>query len=111
MNIVKGIHHKTSIEDILISILQVAIVATIIGIVALVAADAWMREDIARVEKLKRHFYEVSMSRDAAVPAHPTGVRPNYGEPSEPRTRVFQDTGISVTSGMGYDLRKKERGK
>lgn len=111
MNIVKGIHHKRTIEDILISILQVAIVATIIGIIALVAADAWMREDIARVDKLKRHFYEVSMSRYAAGPSAPTGVRPNYGEPSEPRTHVFRDAGSSVTSGMGYDIRKKERVK
>lgn len=93
MNIVKGIHHKRTLEDILISLFQVAIVATIIGIVALVAADAWMREDIARVEKLKRHFYEVSLSKDAAGPAAPTGVRPNYGESSNPNVRHFQDAG------------------
>ena len=99
------------LEDLLVVFFQFAIVATIIGIVALVAADAWMKEDIARVEKLKQHFYDVAYSRAAAGPAAPTGVRPNYGEPSEPRTRVFQDASRSETSGMGYDLRKKERGK
>ena len=99
------------LEDYLITFFQVAIVATIIGIVALVAADAWMKEDIARVEKLKQHFYDVAYSRATLGPAAPTGVRPNYGDLAEPRTRVFQDASRSETSGMGYDLRKKERGK
>ena len=80
-----------NLEDYLITFFQVAIVATIIGIVALVAADAWMKEDIARVEKLKQHFYDVSMSTDVSPPRAPTGVKPNYGAPSEPKTRVFAD--------------------
>ena len=80
-----------NLEDYLITFFQVAIVATIIGIVALVAADAWMKEDIARVEKLKQHFYDVSMSTDVSPPRAPTGVKPNYGAPSEPRVRYFQD--------------------
>jgi hypothetical protein len=80
-----------NLEDYLITFFQVAIVATIIGIVALVAADAWMKEDIARVEKLKRHFYDVAMSTDVSPPKAPTGVKPNYGAPSEPKTRVFAD--------------------
>ena len=80
-----------NLEDYLITFFQVAIVATIIGIVALVAADAWMKEDIARVEKLKRHFYDVSMSTDVSPPKAPTGVKPNYGAPAAPKTRVFAD--------------------
>jgi hypothetical protein len=99
------------VEDYLITFLQVAIVATILGIVALVAADAWMKEDIARVEKLKQHFYDVAHARATVGTAAPTGVRPNYGEPSEPKVRYFQDAGRSATSGMGYDARKRERGK
>lgn len=93
MNIVKGIHHKRNLEDLLISVFQVAIVATIIGIVALVAADAWMKEDIARVEKLKQHIYDVAYGKATYGPATPTGVRPNYGDLAEPKTRVFQDAG------------------
>jgi hypothetical protein len=110
MNLVHGIHHKRSLEDILISVMQGAIVTLILFIVALVAADAWIKEDIARVEKLKQHLYEVAYARATVGPAAPTGVRPNYGEPSEPKVRLFQDVGRSVTSGMGYDARKRERG-
>ena len=111
MNLIQGIHHKRSLEDILISVFQVAIVATTIGIVALVAADAWMKEDVARVEKLKQHVYDVAYGRATVGPAAPTGVRPNYGEPSEPKVRVFQDAGRKSTTGMGYDARRAERGK
>jgi hypothetical protein len=102
---------KFNLEDFLIGFLQVAIVATIIGIGAMWAADAWMREDIARVEKLKQHLYDVAYARATVGPAAPTGVRPNYGEPSEPRVRLFQDVGRSVTTGMGYDTRKRERSR
>ena len=102
---------KINLEDFLIRAFQVAIVALVLTIVALVGADAWIKEDIARVEKLKQHIYDVAYGRATRGPAAPTGVRPNYGETSEPRTQVFQDAGRSVTSGMGYDLRKKERGK
>lgn len=91
MNIVKGIHHKRNLEDIIISVFQVAIVATIIGIVALVAAEAWIKEDIARVEKLKQHVYDVAYGKATYGPAAHTGVRPNYGDLAEPRTKVFQD--------------------
>lgn len=82
---------NNKIENSLIRMFQIVIVGLILMLVALVAADAWIKEDIARVQKLKRHFYEVSMSVDAAGPAAPTGVRPNYGEPSEPKVRHFQD--------------------
>ena len=111
MNLIQGIHHKRTIEDILISVLQAAIVFTILGIVALVAVDAWVAEDITRVEKLQKHFYDVAMSTDVSPPRAPTGVKPNYGEPSEPKVRYFQDAGRSVTTGMGYDSRTRERGK
>ena len=99
------------VEDYLITFLQVAIVATILGIVALVAVEAWVAEDNARVVNLQKHFYDIAMSTDVSPPRAPTGVRPNYGEPSEPKVRYFQDAGRSVTSGMGYDARRAERGK
>lgn len=83
--------NKLKLEDILIRAFQGAIVTLILTIVALVAADAWMKEDIARVEKLKQHFYDVAMSTDVSPPKAPTGVKPNYGALSEPKTRVFAD--------------------
>jgi hypothetical protein len=102
---------KYNLEDILISVLQVGIVAAIIGIVALVAADAWVKEDILRVEKLKQHFYDVAYAHAVTGPAAPIGLKPNFGALSEPKTRAFQDAGRSSTSGMSFDKRKKERGK
>ena len=80
-----------NIEDIIVRTLQVAIVTLILTIVALVAVDAWVEEDIARVQKLKQHFYDVAYSRATVGPAAPTGVKPNYGALAEPKTRVFAD--------------------
>ena len=111
MKLVHGVHHKRSIEDYLITFMQVAIVATILGIVAIVAVDAWVEEDIARVQKLKQHFYDVAHARATVGPAAPTGVRPNYGDLSEPKVRHFQDASRSATTGMGYDARRAERGR
>ena len=79
------------LEDYLIGFFQVAIVAAIIGIVALVAADAWMKEDIARVEKLKKHVYEVAYGRATYGPAAPAEVRPNHGDLAKPKVTHFQD--------------------
>lgn len=69
-------------------------------------AQAFLQESEMRLERLQQH-----RGYRAESPAAPVNVRPNYGEPSTPRTRVFQDAGRDTTSGMGYDLRKKERGK
>ena len=91
MNLVKGIHHKGTFEDILISVFQVAIVSLILGIVAMVAVQAFIIEDDARIAKLKQHIYDVAYGRATVGPAAPTGVRPNYGALSEPKTRVFAD--------------------
>ena len=91
MNLVHGIHHKRTLEDILISVFQVAIVTLILFIVAMVAVDAYIADEDARIAKLKQHIYDVAYGRATVGPAAPTGVRPNYGEPSEPKTRVFQD--------------------
>jgi len=96
MNLIHGIHHKRDIEDIIISVLQAAIVATILGIVALVAVDAWVAEDNARVVNLQKHFYDIAMSTDVTPPRAPTGVKPNYGDLSEPKTRVFADTSVKA---------------
>ena len=111
MNIIQGQFHKRTLEDILISAFQVAIVTLILFIVALVAVDAWVDEDNARVVNLQKHFYDLAMSTDVSPPKAPTGVRPNYGEPSEPKVRYFQDASRKATTGMGYDARRAERGR
>ena len=82
---------RFDLEDFLISAFQVAIVTTILGIVALVAVEAWVAEDNARVVNLQKHFYDVAMSTDVSPPKAPTGVKPNYGAPSQPKVRHFQD--------------------
>jgi hypothetical protein len=65
------------VENCIIAVLQVAIVVTIIGIGALLAVDAWIAEDNARVVNLQKHFYDVAMSTDDSPPAAPRGVKPN----------------------------------
>jgi hypothetical protein len=92
MKLIHGIRHKRTLEDILISMLQVSVVTLILFIVALVAVEAWVAEDNARVVKLQKHFYDLAMSTDVTPPRAPTVVKPNYGDLSEPRTRVFQDS-------------------
>ena len=87
------------IENALIWFFQVAIVATIIGIVALVGVNAFIKEDIARVEKLKQHLYDVAFSRATVGPSAPTGLKPNYGDLSTPKTRVFADTSVKAKGG------------
>ena len=99
MNIIQGQFHKRTLEDILISAFQVAIVTLILFIVALVAVDAWVAEDNARVVNLQKHFYDIAMSTDVTPPKAPTGVRPNYGDLSEPKTRVFADTSVRAKGG------------
>jgi hypothetical protein len=96
MNIRQGIHHKRTVEDILISVLQGAIVTIILVIVALVAVDAFIKEDDARIAKLRQHFYDVAYSRSTVGPAAPTGLKTNYGALAEPKTRVFADTSVKA---------------
>ena len=96
MNLVHGIHHKRTIEDYLIAFFQFAIVTTILGIVALVAVEAWVAEDNARVVNLQKHFYDIAMSTNVTPPKAPTGVKPNYGALAEPKTRVFADTSVKA---------------
>ena len=98
------------VEDYLITFFQAAIVATILGIVAMVGVNAWIIEDDARIAKLKQHVYDVAYAR-AEGPKAPTGVRPNYGDLSEPKVRHFQDASRKATTGMGYDARRAERGR
>lgn len=109
MNITKGQFHKRTLEDHLITAFQVVIVALIIFVGALFGVNAWMREDIARVAKLKQHFYEVSLSTstDVTPPKPPAGVKPNYGESSapkptdlaKPKVTYFQDTSVKAKGG------------
>ena len=79
-------------EEFVISILQVAIVTLILTIVAMVAADAWVKEDTARVERLSRHIYEVALHRErATLEPTTTPAQPQPGDVAQPKTRVFQD--------------------
>ena len=85
MNISHGIHHKRTLEDIIITGLQVAIVFLIVTIGAMFAVDAWIKEDINRVAKLKEHIYGVTEQRSYAIP--------NPHDLANPKTRVFAEGG------------------
>ena len=91
MGIQRGIHHKKTLGELLTVSVQGAIVALILFVVAMVAVEAWEKEDVARVEKLQKHFYALAISRETLGPAAHTGVRPNFGESSEPKTNTYQD--------------------
>ena len=82
-----------------------------IGMLVATFVAEWIAEDNARVVNLQKHFYDIAMSTDVSPPKAPTGVKPNYGAPSEPKVRYFQDAGRNTTTGMGYDARRAERGK
>lgn len=96
------------IENALILFFQVAIVATIIGIGAMWAVDAWVTEDDARVAKLKQHFWDLAYSR-VEGPKAPTGLKPNYGASSEPKTRVFADASVK-SEAINRQTEKKREG-
>lgn len=98
------------IENALVLFFQVVIVATVLGVIALYAVDAWIKEDNERVMGLEERFYAMALARSYA-PAPPSNVRPNFGDLSEPKTRVFQDASRQASSGMGYDVRRAERGR
>jgi hypothetical protein len=74
------------VEEFVISILQVAIVTLILTIIAFVAADAWIKEDDARIAKLQQHLYDIALRHDP-VPAAP----PKPTDKAEPKVRYFQD--------------------
>jgi len=59
MGIIEGAYHKRTFEDRLITALQVAICALILFCIAMVAVDAWIAEDNARVLKLQQHFQQL----------------------------------------------------
>ena len=83
MNLTHGIHHKRTGLDYAIIAVQVAICAVVIGTVAFYFADAWVREDMARVAKLHEKFYGVTEQRTYAIP--------NPHDLATPRTRVFAE--------------------
>ena len=86
MNIVKGIHHKTTIEDRLILCLQWAICCLVIFIIAMFAVDALIAEEDSRVARLQQHLYDIALRHDP-VPAAP----PKPTDLAEPKVRYFQD--------------------
>lgn len=90
MNIRQGQFHRRT-DDVLVRIIQAAICAIILLALAMVGVDAWIKEDTARVAKLKKHIYDIALSRGTYGPAAPTGVRPRYDSLATPKTKVFQD--------------------
>jgi hypothetical protein len=54
---------KRNLEDTIIGCLTGAIAALILFILAMLFVDAWVKEDIERVERLKRHQYEIMMEQ------------------------------------------------
>jgi hypothetical protein len=87
MNLVKGIHHKPTLEDRLITFLQVTICTLILLIIALYAAYAWIAEDDARIAKLQQHLYDIALRHDP-VPAAP----PKPTDLAKPKVTYFQDS-------------------
>jgi hypothetical protein len=87
MNITQGQFHKPTLEDRLILFLQWAICCLVIFILALVAVEAWVAEDNARVVKLQQHLYDIALRHDP-VPAAP----PKPTDLAEPKVRYFQDS-------------------
>jgi hypothetical protein len=54
---------KRDLEDTIISCLTGAIAALILFCLAMLFVDAYVKEDIERVERLKRHQYEIMMEQ------------------------------------------------
>lgn len=72
------------------------------------------RQVFVEQARMAKHFYDLALSGDTTPPAPPTGLHPNYGEPSDRRLHFFTDTSVptrQTTSGMGYWERKKQRGR
>ena len=86
MNLVKGIHHKPTLEDRLILCLQWAICFLVIFIIAMFAVDALISEEDSRVARLQQHLYDIALRHDPvpAVPPQPTDL-------AKPKVTHFQD--------------------
>ena len=94
MNIKEGQFHKIHRNwlDYAILLVQVAICAVVIGTVAYYFADALVREDTARVEKLAQHIYDVALNRErATVEPTTTPAPPKPSDLAQPKVTHFQD--------------------
>lgn len=85
-------------------LLKFTVLCTIAIVGGYYAAEALVKEDMARVAKLEQHFYELALNR---APAPPQGLRLQPEALAVPKTTVFKD--VSESTGMGYDKRKAER--
>lgn len=106
MNLTQGQFHQRPswAETIWTWTIMVAILLPL----AYLFATTLARELELDEQKMARHIEGV-LYRSAPdyPPAAPTGVRV-----AEPKTRVFQDASVpQVSSGMGYDKRKRERSR
>ena len=97
MGISEGAYHKRTIEDYLITALQVAICALILFCIAMVAVDAWVAEDNARALKLQQHFQQL-------------GARGQiYSEPTERKLPTWGAEKKSHLVGTGHHSKKVQR--
>jgi hypothetical protein len=87
MNIKQGIHHKPTLEDRIILLLQWAICALVIFILAGAGINAWIIEDDARIAKLQQHLYDIALRHDTSsmAPPKPTDL-------AIPKTKAFQES-------------------
>jgi hypothetical protein len=90
MNITEGQFHKPRpswIETIWIGFIMCVLIIPL----AYMAADALVRELESDERKSIQRIEGLLYPADVTPPKVPTGVKPNYGDLAEPRTRVFQD--------------------
>jgi hypothetical protein len=79
---------NTRLENFLVHAFAITIIFVVCVALGYLFARAFIIEDVARVEKLERHFYGLALDR---APAPPQNVRPNFYDLAEPKTKVFQD--------------------
>lgn len=76
--------------DGLLWLVKVGIVVVVIGTLAYYGAEAFVKEDNARIRGLEQKWYDMALAR---TPHYPTSARPEPTDLVKPKTRVFQDAG------------------
>jgi hypothetical protein len=103
MNITQGQFHRkprpTWIETLWTWVLMLCLMVPL----------AWMfvtgleKQEFVDQARLAKHMDSIllqgQISTDVTPPKAPTGLKPNYGDLSEPRTRVFQDASSAKKGG------------
>jgi hypothetical protein len=92
MNTEKAKPRPSWIETIWIGFIMCVLILPL----AYMAADALVRELEADERKSIQRIESLLYPADVTPPKSPTGMRPNYGDLSEPKTRVFADTSVKA---------------